>query len=664
MRISTLSKLVAAALLLGLSLSIGAGWYAVQQLKVNGPLYDRIVQGKDLVADILPPPAYIIEAYLEASLVRQETSTHAARFARLKELKKDYFDRHAFWKTQKLKPELQDAMLERAHRQVVAFWEILEGPYARAIETADKAAAEKAWAEITQRYAQHREGIDMAVKLANELNQTLEAEAARLDQGLAYVVAISALGSFALIGICLFGLRARLVQPLLELQAMMTELSRGNLNITCRQTDRRDEIGAMLSAVQVFLGAAREQKRLEEEAQIRRAEIERERKMREQEKLAADQRQIEALKYMADQVEQAARNSVAVVVEEMDAMTDLMLSLSTSASTLRDDSDSVASAAEQTLATMQETTRSTASLNATIRAVVSKVDVAADANQGAVEAARVATVRIQSLAAAITKIEGFTQTINDIARNTNLLALNAGVEAARSGEHGRGFAVIAQEVKMLSEQTARATSEISKLIGDIIAAKDGALGAVREIDVATEKAKATSNDIGDALKAQVTTVDGIASSIVETENAASDVATKIQRVAGETQVTGERSENAQAICTSVSDKILDLQSDLIHSLRTSSEYVNRRCEPRLEVRQTVFVETAQGDAEVELINISSRGALLATSLGEAGARITISLAGLAESVTANVLRSNASTTSVVFDHQIAVKSLSLWRQAA
>src|SRR6188768_4020743 len=81
----------------GLGAIIATSVYGLTQLKVGGPLYDQIKLGNDLIADILPPPEYVIEAYLEATLVLHEPASLAARRERLAQLKKDYDERHDFW---------------------------------------------------------------------------------------------------------------------------------------------------------------------------------------------------------------------------------------------------------------------------------------------------------------------------------------------------------------------------------------------------------------------------------------------------------------------------------------------------------------------------------------------------------------------------------------
>ena len=82
---------------LGLGAVIATSVYGLSQLKVGGPLYNQIKLGNDLIADILPPPEYVIEAYLEATLALHDPAQLAAHRDRLAQLKKEYDERWDFW---------------------------------------------------------------------------------------------------------------------------------------------------------------------------------------------------------------------------------------------------------------------------------------------------------------------------------------------------------------------------------------------------------------------------------------------------------------------------------------------------------------------------------------------------------------------------------------
>src|SRR3979490_2745868 len=112
--------------ILSLAAVIFASNYALSQLKVGGPVYDKIKLGNDLVADILPPPEYVIEAYLEATLALQDASSLAAHRDRLMQLKRDYDERRDFWSKSDLSPELKTKLIDKSHSAVQRFWASVE----------------------------------------------------------------------------------------------------------------------------------------------------------------------------------------------------------------------------------------------------------------------------------------------------------------------------------------------------------------------------------------------------------------------------------------------------------------------------------------------------------------------------------------------------------
>ena len=114
------------AVVLGLAALIGTSNFALQHMKVGGPLYDQIKLGNDLIADILPPPEYVIEAYLEATLAVRDPASHAERRERLAQLKKDYDDRREFWSKSDLGPALKSLLVEKSHADVTKFWKAVD----------------------------------------------------------------------------------------------------------------------------------------------------------------------------------------------------------------------------------------------------------------------------------------------------------------------------------------------------------------------------------------------------------------------------------------------------------------------------------------------------------------------------------------------------------
>ena len=111
---------------LGLGAVIATSVYGLSQLKVGGPLYNQIKLGNDLIADILPPPEYVIEAYLEATLVLHDPAQLAAHRDRIAQLKKEYDERHEFWVKSDLDPTLKTKLVEKSHNEVRRFWTAIQ----------------------------------------------------------------------------------------------------------------------------------------------------------------------------------------------------------------------------------------------------------------------------------------------------------------------------------------------------------------------------------------------------------------------------------------------------------------------------------------------------------------------------------------------------------
>ena len=120
------------------------GWSfrTLDPLKVNGPLYQRIVQSKDLIADVLPPPEYIIESYLVSlQLVSASGKTERDRLVeRLKALKKDYDERHFFWSRETLEPELAELLLKSSYEPAMAFYSLAFDQLVPAVQAGNREA--------------------------------------------------------------------------------------------------------------------------------------------------------------------------------------------------------------------------------------------------------------------------------------------------------------------------------------------------------------------------------------------------------------------------------------------------------------------------------------------------------------------------------------------
>jgi methyl-accepting chemotaxis protein len=166
------------------------GWFTfniITTVKVNGPLYKNIVQGKDIIADILPPPEYLLESYLNAFQLytEKDPSKLPALIERSKALRADYESRHAFWLSDLEAGALKEALLEKSYRPAMEFLESKDREFIPAVLRGDKAAAEALMrGSLTPKYEAHLAAILEVVDMSTERNKRDEAIAAgRIRQG-------------------------------------------------------------------------------------------------------------------------------------------------------------------------------------------------------------------------------------------------------------------------------------------------------------------------------------------------------------------------------------------------------------------------------------------------------------------------------------------------
>jgi methyl-accepting chemotaxis protein len=614
-----------------------ANMTAIRQLKVGGPIYRDIVLGKDLIADILPPPEYVIEAYLESTLALNDPPSAPAHRERLGQLRKDYDLRHQYWIDTDFAPAVKGPLIQDSHVEVMRFWQAVEVDFLPALERGDMEQARAAYAELAGAYTAHRAVIDRIVAAANEFNAATEVTAAEDERFFTIVVWGVGIGVLALIIGGVMAILFGVTRPVTRMTAVMKELAAGHLDIHIPSAGRKDEIGSMAQAVDVFRRNAVEAERL-------RQQQEEDRRRSEEEKHAA-------LERMAMTVEQETRKAVDAVSQLTQQMSDNADHMATSDGAVSENSQSVARASENALSNAQTVAAASEELSASIREIAGQVNSARNVTIDAVKASTEAESTIAKLSDSVRSISAVTQLINDIAAQTNLLALNATIEAARAGEAGRGFAVVANEVKSLANQTAAATGDITKQISDIQEATNLAVGAVRTITESIRGVEGVSSAIAAAIEEQSATTSEIARNVVQTSEASQEVANRIASVSSEAGATGTRADQVRHLSTDVASGINSLRETLVRVVRTSTREVERRQWERLRIDRPARLIYGGKSQAVELLNLSGGGALLRGVHDglDVGAKLELAVDGIDLKMPGKVRELGEDRTHVMFD---------------
>jgi methyl-accepting chemotaxis protein len=213
----------------------------------------------------------------------------------------------------------------------------------------------------------------------------------------------------------------------------------------------------------------------------------------------------------------------------------------------------VSAASEQVSKNVEVVATSAEELMASIREISKSSNEAARVAKNAVTVAEQTNHRIGKLGESSIEIGKVIKVITSIAEQTNLLALNATIEAARAGEAGKGFAVVANEVKELAKQTAQATEEIGQKIGAIQVDTKDAVQAIGEITMIINQVNDISNTIASAVEEQTVTTTEIGRNVQEAAKGSGEIANNIAEVAAAAKDTAEGAQKVQRSSQSVSE---------------------------------------------------------------------------------------------------------------
>jgi methyl-accepting chemotaxis protein len=401
-----------------------------------------------------------------------------------------------------------------------------------------------------------------------EVEEASRAIAARLDQRVTGLnetqssstsvqAVVNPLATLGVMGLIVLMLRRLLSRPLTAMTAAMERLAHDDLSVEIPGRSRRDEIGEMADAVQVFKdnGFKLKQMAAEQEAQHRR-----------------NARKVRAEMFaLTNALDEEVRSAIHLVQQQADGMHEAALKMTESVGRTESRSDAAASASRDAAHGVDAVAAAAEQMAASIGEISRQMTASTETAHRAVRQAETTNQRIQGLAKAADQIGEVVNMISDIAKQTNLLALNASIEAARAGDAGKGFAVVANEVKTLANQTANATEDIAKQIGGMQAATREAVTAIEDIARVIGEINEITQTVSVAVEQQTGATQEISQNAQQASHSTQESSDNIGQVLESSSVTGEHARSVQQSAEDVRARVRQMQDALEKLMRGGSD---------------------------------------------------------------------------------------------
>lgn len=532
---------------------IYGGWSfkTLNEIMVNGPIYQRIIQSKDLIADILPPPEYIIESYL-ITLQLSETDNTGEQdrlIERLNKLKEEYDERHRFWLKEELEGDLFETLINQAHPQALNFYDIAFNAYIPAMKKLDRDAAMQAMNRMKGAYEIHRTAIDKVVELAGKRYQVDEEGAKARTQSasqLLLAILVVSLGSaMAVATTILRGLLTRLGGEPEYAVKIAHAIADCNLNINIEthsgdNTSLLAAMKAMQSSLALTIGNVNNS-------------------VDKLERAAARLTHTTGLVGGNNLHQQEVSHSIAAAMEEMTStvveITSTMEELSASSTQIAEHSSSVVDIANHTLENSKKGSDS-------MQQLLIRMGDIRTGNQNSLK-------EIVELGAKSKEISKVMEIINAIADQTKLIAFNAALEAASAGESGRRFGVVAAEIRRLADSVTDSTNEIEDKIQEI-------QGSISRLVITSEKETSTIDAGMEASADTARNLDDLVDAASQTSSAAQQISLSTQQ---------QKTANSQVVLAL--REIVTASAHTAQSIRSITEIGNEMNEMSHELSELV-----------------------------------------------------------------------------
>ncbi|MDE2404330.1 MAG: HAMP domain-containing protein [Sphingomonadales bacterium] len=533
----------------------------IGQVRFGGPLYRATALQDELLADILPPPAFVVEPYLHATLIVENPAYAQRGLALIDEERAIFAQRRAYWRTAPV-PDVQRAEVDASMVRAEAFWRAMDERFIPAVRANDMAVARRIHDDdLSRAYWAQQDGIKALVEHSGAYRGALVARSHR-----GTILAVAVIVALALLVMAANWLAARLIQsrivdPLAATADCVEAIAAGDTRRPVAGQEREDEIGMLVRAIEVFRQAvlSREQGEREQQEVVGQLSVALGR-------LAGKDLEYDISAPFPAAYEELRQNFNAAQGALREALGTVRVSargVIGSVDEIRSAADDLAARNAQQAASLEETSAAmnqiTGSVQATAAGAAAMQQAVANAHRQASEGGAVVERAIAAMAGIEQSSQQIAQIVNvidGIAFQTNLLALNAGVEAARAGEAGKGFMVVANEVRGLAQRSGDAARDIRELISTSSAQVDAGVALVGEtgsrLRTIVEQVGEINSRIGDiagSAEAQASHLQQVSSAVGEMDRMTQQNAAMVEQSSAATRSLVDEVECLMALVT-------------------------------------------------------------------------------------------------------------------
>ena len=530
--------------------------YNSDRIKIGSDIYDEIMMTNNLIADILPPPEYIVEPYCIALeyAVTTDADARSELLTYFYELEAIYEERNLFWNQQTIEDsKLKKVYLEDSYAAAISFFSIFDDQVVPAVEAQNPEQIQTSLDNLKAAYQIHREAIDETVTLATLWQNNAVSTANNVEKQNSWIMIIIVVSALAIGVIISFVISHSMVVHVRYITKINEQIAKGDLTLVIDSDQMTgDELGGIVKTTQKLkdymvniIGNIHNTARFLTKASVELGQV--------AEHTFATTKEIERAISDIAQGAVGQAQSTEEASKQIMIMGDRIESAVNAVKLLYDNANVMKASGREAMNTLEQ-------LNTVNMKTKTAIELVYNQTYETNEFAQ--------------KIKEATSVITAIAEETNLLSLNASIEAARAGESGRGFAVVADQIKKLAEQSSKSVNQIEEIIRILIENSDKAVVTMGDIKSVVElqnedleKTKESFNVVYEGISKSTTEVNQISEITTQLDEVRKKV---IQIVGNLTTISEENATITEETSTSTA-KLMTTMSHIDEEVKSLKE---------------------------------------------------------------------------------------------